>query len=104
LNYLILKTTLLLVIGTLSGCSTLVSSPTVQQSEANAEIQKTRSIPFLSQVLAARKNYYMMAHGGIFLEAKGFVTQEEHAVVLDPRDLGVLVARIAPELWRDITQ
>jgi hypothetical protein len=42
----------------------------------------------------------MMAHGGIFWEATGFVIQEEHAVVLNPRDLSVLVARISPEEWR----
>jgi hypothetical protein len=53
-------------------------------------------------VPAPGKNHFMMAHGGIFWEATGFVIQEEHAVVLDPRDLTVLVARIAPEAWRRI--
>jgi hypothetical protein len=64
--------------------------------------QKARTIAFLSQVPAVGKNYYMMAHGGIFWEATGFVIQEEHAVVLDPKNLSVLVARIAPEQWREI--
>jgi hypothetical protein len=64
--------------------------------------QKARTIAFLKQVPAFGKNHYMMAHGGIFWEATGFVIQEEHAVVLDPKDLSVLVARIAPEQWQQI--
>jgi hypothetical protein len=64
--------------------------------------QKARTIAFLKQVPAAGKNHYMMAHGGIFWEATGFVIQEEHAVVLDPKDLSVLVARIAPDQWQQI--
>jgi hypothetical protein len=64
--------------------------------------QKARTIAFLSQVPAAGKNHYMMAHGGIFWEATGFVIQEEHAVLLDPKDLKVLVARIAPDQWQQI--
>jgi hypothetical protein len=64
--------------------------------------QKARTVAFLSQVPAAGKNHYMMAHGGIFWEATGFVIQEEHAVVLDPKNLSVSVARIAPEDWKHI--
>jgi hypothetical protein len=64
--------------------------------------QKARTIAFLRQVPVSGKNHYMMAHGGIFWEATGFVIQEEHAVVLDPKDLSVLVARIAPEQWQTI--
>jgi hypothetical protein len=64
--------------------------------------QKARTIAFLSQVPPAGKNHFMMAHGGIFWEATGYVIQEEHAVVLNPRDLSVLVARISPEEWRFI--
>jgi hypothetical protein len=64
--------------------------------------QKARTMAFLKQVPAVGKNHYMMAHGGIFWEATGFVIQEEHAVVLDPKDLSVLVARIAPEQWQQI--
>jgi hypothetical protein len=64
--------------------------------------QKARTVAFLSQVPAAGKNHYMMAHGGIFWEATGFVIQEEHAVVLDPKNLSVPVARIAPEDWKHI--
>ncbi len=44
----------------------------------------------------------MMAHGGIFWEATGFVVQEAHAVVLDPTNLGLLVARITPAEWGSI--
>jgi hypothetical protein len=64
--------------------------------------QKARTIAFFSQVPAAGKNHYMMAHGGIFWEATGFVIQEEHAVMLDPSNLKVLVARIAPDQWQQI--
>jgi hypothetical protein len=64
--------------------------------------QKARTIAFLSQVPAFGKNHYMMAHGGIFWEATGFVIQEEHAVILDPKNLSVLVARIAPDQWQQI--
>jgi phosphohistidine phosphatase SixA len=64
--------------------------------------QKARTIAFLSQVPAPGKNTFMMAHGGIFWEATGYVIQEEHAVVLDPKDLSVLVARISPEEWPSI--
>jgi phosphohistidine phosphatase SixA len=59
--------------------------------------QKARTVTFLSQVPATVKNHYMMAHGGIFWEATGFVIQEEHAVLLDLKNLKVLVARIAPD-------
>ena len=62
--------------------------------------QKSRTINFLSQAPSAGKNHFMMAHGGIFWEATGFVIQEEHAVLLDPRDLRTLVARIAPDEWK----
>jgi hypothetical protein len=64
--------------------------------------QKARTVAFFSQVPPAGKKHFMMAHGGIFWEATGYVIQEEHAVVLDPRDLSVLVARISPEEWRFI--
>jgi hypothetical protein len=68
----------------------------------NCATQRARTISFLSPVPAAGKNHNMMAHGGIFLEATGFVIQEEHAVVLDPKNLKVLVARIAPDQWQQI--
>ena len=41
----------------------------------------------------------MMAHGGIFWEATGFVIQEAHTVVVDPDNLKTLVTRIAPNDW-----
>jgi phosphohistidine phosphatase SixA len=62
--------------------------------------QKARTVAFLSAIPPTGKNYFMLAHGGIFWEATGYVIQEEHAVVLNPRDLSVLVARISPEEWR----
>lgn len=65
--------------------------------------QKARTVAFLSQIPPAGKNHFMMAHGGIFWEATGYVIQEEHAVVLNPRDLSVLVARISPAEWRLIS-
>ena len=61
--------------------------------------QKARTIAFLSQRPAAGRNHFMMAHGGIFWEATGFSIQEAHAVVLDPGNLKVIVARVAPEGW-----
>jgi phosphohistidine phosphatase SixA len=64
--------------------------------------QKPRTIAFFSQRPAAGRNHFMMAHGGIFWEATGFVVQEGHAVVLDPGNLKVVVARIAPAEWGSI--
>jgi hypothetical protein len=66
--------------------------------------QKARTLSFLSQVPAAGKNHFMMAHGGIFWEATSFSIQEAHAVVLDPTNLKVIVARIGPQDWGGIAQ
>ena len=46
----------------------------------------------------------LLARGGIFWEATGFLVQEGHAVVLDPNNLKVIMARIAPQEWRSIAQ
>jgi len=64
--------------------------------------QKARTLAFLSMRPAAGRNHFMMAHGGILWEATGFSVQEAHAVVLDPGDLRVIVARVAPEEWGSI--
>jgi hypothetical protein len=64
--------------------------------------QKARTVAFLSQRPAAGRNHFMMAHGGIFWEATGFSVQEAHAVVLDPTNLRVIVARVTPEEWGSI--
>ena len=64
--------------------------------------QKARTLAFLSQRPAAGRNHFMMAHGGIFWEATGFSIQEAHAVVLDPGNLKVIVARVTPEEWGSI--
>ena len=64
--------------------------------------QKARTIAFLSQRPAAGRNHFMMAHGGIFWEATGFSVQEAHAVVLDPTNLRIIVARVTPEEWGSI--
>jgi Histidine phosphatase superfamily (branch 1) len=64
--------------------------------------QKARTVAFLSQRPAPGRNHFMMAHGGIFWEATGFSVQEAHAVVLDPTNLRVIVARITPEEWGSI--
>ena len=66
--------------------------------------QKPRTIAFFSQRPAPGKNIYMMAHGGIFWEATGFVIQEGNAVVLDPQNLKVIMARIGPQEWGSIAQ
>ena len=66
--------------------------------------QKPRTIAFFSQRPAPGKNIYMMAHGGIFWEATGFVVQEGNAVVLDPGNLKVIMARIGPQEWGSIAQ
>ncbi len=58
-----------------------------------------RTLAFLSQVPPAGRNHFLMAHGGIFWEATGFAIQEAHAVVLDPKNLRVIVARIGPAEW-----
>ena len=60
---------------------------------------KPRTLAFFAEQPAAGKNHFMMAHGGIFWEATGFVIQEAHAVLMDPTNLAVLVARIAPNDW-----
>jgi phosphohistidine phosphatase SixA len=65
---------------------------------------KPRTLAFLSQVPAPGKNTYMMAHGGVFWEATGFVIQEGNAVVLDPNNLKVIMARIGPQEWGSIAQ
>lgn len=66
--------------------------------------QKARTQSFFSMQPTAGKNHFMMAHGGIFWEATGFSIQEGHAVVLDPRNPLVIVARIAPTEWGSIAQ
>ena len=66
--------------------------------------QKPRTVAFFSQRPAPGKNTYMMAHGGIFWEATGFVIQEGNAVVLDPGNLKVIMARIGPQEWGSIAQ
>jgi phosphohistidine phosphatase SixA len=60
---------------------------------------KPRTLAFFAEKPSPGKNHFMMAHGGIFWEATGFVIQEAHTVVLDPNDLTKLVARIAPNDW-----
>ena len=64
--------------------------------------QKARTVAFLSQRPAAGRNHFMMAHGGIFWEATSFSVQEAHAVVLDPNNLRVIVARVTPQEWGSI--
>jgi hypothetical protein len=66
--------------------------------------QKARTRSFFSMRPAPGKNLFMMAHGGIFWEATGFSIQEAHAVVLDPTNLKVIVARVGPEEWGGIAQ
>ena len=65
---------------------------------------KPRTRAFFAEKPVAGKNHFMMAHGGIFWEATGFVIQEAHAVLMDPANLNVLVARIAPNDWPAIVQ
>ncbi len=65
---------------------------------------KPRTLAFFSQRPAPGKNTYMMAHGGIFWEATGFVIQEGNAVVLDPNNLKVIMTRIGPQEWGSIAQ
>jgi Histidine phosphatase superfamily (branch 1) len=64
--------------------------------------QKARTIAFLSQRPAPGRNHFMMAHGGIFWEATGFSVQEAYAVVLDPTNLRIIVARVTPQEWGSI--
>ncbi len=66
--------------------------------------QKARTIAFLTQRPAPGKNIFMMAHGGIFWEATGFSIEEANAVVLDPNNLKVIVARIGPYEWGAVAQ
>ena len=63
---------------------------------------KPRTLAFFAEKPAPGNNHFMMAHGGIFWEATGFVIQEAHTVVLDPDNLKTLVARIAPNDWAAI--
>jgi hypothetical protein len=65
---------------------------------------KGRVQAFLAQRPAAGKNHFMMAHGGIFWLATGFQIQEGHAVVLDPTNPKVIVARIGPQEWGTVAQ
>lgn len=60
---------------------------------------RPRTLAFLSRQPPAGSNHFMMAHGGVFWEATGFVIQEAHCVVLDPVNLKVVVARIGPYEW-----
>jgi Histidine phosphatase superfamily (branch 1) len=66
--------------------------------------QKARTLAFFSMRPAAGRNHFMMAHGGIFWEATGFSVQEGHAVVLDPANLKVIVARVGPAEWGSVAQ
>ena len=66
--------------------------------------QKTRTVAFFGSRPAPGRNIFMMAHGGIFWEATTFTVQEAHAVVLDPTNLKVIVARIGPNEWGGIAQ
>lgn len=65
---------------------------------------KGRVQAFLAQRPAPGKNIFMMAHGGIFWLATGWVIQEGHAVVLDPSNPQVIVARIGPQEWGAVGQ
>ena len=65
---------------------------------------KGRVQTFLAQRPAAGKNHFMMAHGGIFWLATGFAIQEGHAVVLDPTNPKVIVARVGPQEWGAVAQ
>ena len=67
-----------------------------------ANKERTRRV--LSQQPAPGKNHFYMAHGGVFWEATGFTIQEAHTVILDPKNLGVIVARIGPAQWGSIAQ
>ncbi len=66
--------------------------------------QKARTVAFFGSRPAPGKNILMMAHGGIFWEATTFTVQEAHAVVLDPMNLKVIVARVGPQEWGAIAQ
>lgn len=77
---------------------------TTQKLSNEAEVglnpeNKPRTLAFFAEKPAAGKNHFMMAHGGLFWEATGYVIQEAHTVVLDPDNLKILVARIAPNDW-----
>ncbi len=65
---------------------------------------KARVQAFFAQKPAPGKNHFMMAHGGIFWLATSFAVQEGHAVVLDPTNPQVIVARIAPNEWGAVAQ
>lgn len=66
--------------------------------------QKARTVAFFGSRPAPGKNLLMVAHGGIFWEATTFTVQEANAVVLDPTNLKVIVARIGPHEWGAIAQ
>ncbi len=85
------------------------NATTTQKLSNEAEVRlnpenKPRTLAFFAEKPAPGKNHFMMAHGGIFWEATGFVIQEAHTVVLDPNDLKILVARIAPNDWAAIVE
>ena len=65
---------------------------------------KGRVQDFFKQRPAPGKNHFMMAHGGIFWLATTFQIQEGHAVVLDPTNPQVIVARIGPYEWGTVAQ
>ena len=65
---------------------------------------KGRVQAFFAQRPAPGKNHFMMAHGGIFWLATSFQIQEGHAVVLDPTNPKVIVARIGPNEWGAVAQ
>ena len=66
--------------------------------------QKARTVAFFGTRPAPGKNLLMVAHGGIFWEATTFTVQEANAVVLDPANLNVIVARVGPHEWGAIAQ
>ena len=82
----------------------LTENLSVEGEVGKEPAQKARTIAFFSQRPAPGKNIYMMARGGIFGEATGFLVQQGHAVVLDPNNLKVIMARIAPQEWGSIAQ
>ena len=65
--------------------------PDVYRSE---QVNKLFSTP-----PAANKNKLVVAHGTVLRNITGFAIEEGHVVVLDPANLTVVVARIAPGEW-----
>ena len=83
------------------------SRPTTCRAKAKwAKTRRKKPAPWRScrNAPAPGKNIFMMAHGGIFWEATGFSIQEAHAVVLDPANLKVIMARIGPQEWGTVAQ